>query len=115
MNFIVGRKEEQKILARKLVTNRPELIALYGRRRVGKTYLVRNYYKEFIVFEMTGIHEASYADQLKNFSLALGRAINSPAPLAAPDSWIQAFDDLDRFLIDKLSSDKMMEPPLALS
>lgn len=106
MNFIVGRKEEQKILGRKLATNRPELIALYGRRRVGKTYLVRNYYKEFIVFEMTGIHEASYADQLKNFSLALGRAINSPAPLAAPDNWIQAFDDLDRFLIDKLSSDK---------
>lgn len=33
MSFIVGRKEEQQILARKLATNRPELIALYGRRR----------------------------------------------------------------------------------
>lgn len=106
MEEIVGRKEEQQILARKLATGSPELIALYGRRRVGKTYLVRSYYKEAIVFEMTGIHEASFTEQLKNFSLALGRATNSPAPLAVPDSWIQAFDDLDRFLIDKLPADK---------
>ncbi|WP_315823979.1 hypothetical protein [Paraflavitalea speifideaquila] len=53
-NKIVGRKEEQKILQSRLNTPEAELIALYGRRRVGKTYLIRTYYKEFIAFEFTG-------------------------------------------------------------
>lgn len=106
MKTIVGRISEQRILSQKLISNNPELIAIYGRRRVGKTYLIRTALKDNIVFEMTGIHDASLADQLKNFSLALGQAIKSPAPLAIADSWLQAFFDLDRYLLDKLDADK---------
>jgi predicted AAA+ superfamily ATPase len=106
MNVIIGREEEQEILARKLNSGSPELIAIYGRRRIGKTYLVRTYFEKEIVFEMTGIHGATLADQLKNFSLALGQAIKSPAPLAPTDSWIQAFYDLDRYLLDQLDANK---------
>jgi predicted AAA+ superfamily ATPase len=106
MQAIVGRVEEQRILKQKLETGNPELIAVYGRRRVGKTYLIRKYLKDSIVFEVTGIHKASFADQLKNFSLALGHAIKTTAPLAAADSWLQAFHDLDRYLLDKLEPKK---------
>lgn len=45
-------------------------------------------------------------DQLKNFSLALGKAINSPAPIATADSWLEAFYDLDKYLLDKLDTEK---------
>lgn len=106
MQAIIGRIAEQEILARKLATGNPELIAIYGRRRVGKTYLIRAYCKDLIAFEMTGIHESSFAKQLHNFSLALGRATKSPAPLTIPGSWIQAFDDLDQYLLNILPADK---------
>jgi predicted AAA+ superfamily ATPase len=106
MKSLVGRAEEQKMLNQKLASGNPELIAVYGRRRVGKTYLIRTSLKNSIVFEMTGIHKASLTEQLKNFSLALGLAIKSPAPLATVDSWLQAFYDLDRYLLDKLDPNK---------
>lgn len=106
METVVGRKEETKILDHKLSTASPELIAVYGRRRVGKTFLIRTHLKENIVFELTGIHGAKMSDQLKNFSLALGKAINSPAPIATAESWLEAFSDLDKYLLDKLDSEK---------
>ncbi|KYP16179.1 ATP-binding protein [Flavihumibacter sp. CACIAM 22H1] len=106
METVVGRKEETKILDHKLSTASPELIAVYGRRRVGKTYLIRTHLKEHIVFELAGIHEAKMDEQLKNFSLALGRAINSPAPIATAKTWIEAFYDLDKYLLDKIATKK---------
>lgn len=105
MKKLVGREEEQKILERKMATDQPELIAIYGRRRIGKTYLVRTYCQKNIAFEMTGIHEASLADQLTNFSMALQRATKTLVPMAIPASWVQAFDFLDRYLLDTLPAD----------
>jgi uncharacterized protein len=102
---IIGRLEEQKILQAKLMTRESELIAIYGRRRVGKTYLVRTFYQNQIVFEFTGIHEASTKDQLENFSIALQSAIKSSVPLAIPESWLQAFAMLTSY-ISELPSDK---------
>ena len=106
MEVIIGRSEEKKILDYKLRTANPELIAVYGRRRVGKTYLIRSHLKDNIVFEVTGIHGASMPDQLKNFSLALGKAIQSTAPIAVAPSWLEAFYDLDKYLLDKLEPEK---------
>lgn len=55
---ITGREKEQKILNDALLSNESELIAIYGRRRVGKTFLIREYYKTHIVFDMIGIKKA---------------------------------------------------------
>ena len=55
----VGRTSETLILSNALKSNRSELIAIYGRRRVGKTFLVRNVYKKDIQFEFSGIHAGS--------------------------------------------------------
>jgi AAA+ ATPase superfamily predicted ATPase len=43
---IVGRNKEIDILNENLASNKPEFVALYGRRRVGKTYLIRNVFED---------------------------------------------------------------------
>ncbi len=95
---ITGRITEQKILAARLATAEPELIAIYGRRRVGKTYLVRTFCKSSIAFEFTGIHEATMKTQLENFSQTLQLTTKSPVVLAIPANWLQAFVMLDSYL-----------------
>lgn len=68
---LIGRESEKTILTNALTSNRSELIVVYGRRRIGKTFLVRNVYKNHISFEFSGIHQVPLKEQLKNFHLTL--------------------------------------------
>lgn len=102
---IIGRLAEQKILSNRLASSEPELIAVYGRRRVGKTYLIRTFLKDAIVFECTGIHNASKQTQLENFSQALQITTKSQLPLAIPNTWLKAFGMLQTYLA-ALATDK---------
>jgi len=102
---IIGRMAEQKVLTGMLESSEAELLAIYGRRRVGKTYLIRSFLQESIVFEFTGIHQAARKTQLENFSQALQLATKSSVALATPTSWLQAFVMLDAY-INTLPSDK---------
>lgn len=95
---LIGRIEEQQILASRLASADPELIAVYGRRRVGKTYLIRTFCKDHIIFEFTGIHESGMKTQLENFSQALQQATKSAVALAIPGNWLQAFAMLDVYI-----------------
>lgn len=52
---IIGRAAEQEILRRRIESESSELIAIYGRRRVGKTFLVRQYFNDAFGFYSTGI------------------------------------------------------------
>lgn len=83
-----------------MISGEAELIAVYGRRRIGKTYLIRTYCKSNIFFEVTGIHEASFKDQLLNFGLALQTSMKSKMPIATPENWVKAFHMLDQLLDD---------------
>ncbi len=71
MRKLIGRKPEISILSNALKSNRPELIAVYGRRRVGKTFLIRKVYEKYIQIEFSGIHKVSLKLQLNNFHLIL--------------------------------------------
>ena len=104
MNAMIGRKEEKKILEDLLKTNSSELVAIYGRRRIGKTFLVRNVYRKELAFEFSGIHGASLSVQLKNFSHTLTDAIGSEVPIAVPDTWMDAFRLLEKWLQGKKKS-----------
>lgn len=98
MGQIVGRTEEQKILGQKKSSSKAELIAVLGRRRVGKTYLIRNYFEKEIVFELTGMHDATLKVQLQNFTIAMQKATKSPVLASVPSNWLEAFTILDSFI-----------------
>ncbi|MEZ4223433.1 MAG: ATP-binding protein [Polyangiaceae bacterium] len=93
---IVGRAVEQSRLRRSLDSNAPELVAIYGRRRVGKTYLVREFFGDQISFELTGSYQATLREQLQNFQLALRAA--GASDMNRPSNWGEAFAQLRQFL-----------------
>jgi uncharacterized protein len=95
---LVGRRQEQAALQEALNAADAELVAVYGRRRVGKTFLIRHFFGEQIVFELTGSHAADMATQLQAFAVALGRAMRTAAPLAPATDWIEAFRQLETYL-----------------
>lgn len=49
--FFIGRKEEKEILKQALASTEAEMVAVIGRRRVGKTYLIESVYEGQIVFQ----------------------------------------------------------------
>ena len=64
---LTGRKKEIAILEEALSSPAPEMISIIGRRRVGKTFLVRTVYNKHIDFEVSGIQNAQGDEQLRNF------------------------------------------------
>lgn len=97
MEQLIGRNNEKSLIQKIEHSGAPELVAVYGRRRVGKTFLIRNGFKRKLTFEFSGIHHATLNQQLESFSLALTKATGGLA-IAKPDSWIQAFQMLTQFL-----------------
>src|SRR3954470_13258593 len=106
MEKLIGRETERKILQEALISTQAELVAVYGRRRVGKTFLIRAVYEQQIVFELSGIHEAKLSVQLENFSLSLQRSSSTKVPIAVPRNWLQAFATLQQYLSEKLRKKK---------
>jgi AAA+ ATPase superfamily predicted ATPase len=95
---IIGREHELAILNELLKSKSAELLALYGRRRVGKTFLIYTYFKDEMAFELTGIKNGDLKGQLQLFSLALQKATQSALELKPPANWIAAFDALSNYL-----------------
>ncbi|MCU0421207.1 MAG: ATP-binding protein [Bacteroidia bacterium] len=105
MNKIIGRKQEQAILKEALDSSKSELIALYGRRRIGKTYLIREYFKTNVVFEMSGLFGGSHKDQLETFSKELSKRTKK-TEMDSVKAWLQAFTMLESYLERLKSKDK---------
>ena len=98
MAFIIGRKQEQKELRRLFESNEPEMVVVYGRRRVGKTYLVNQVFdQEGFSFKITGLYKSKLPIQLENFSLAL-REYYAEGTWPKPKSWMEAFGQLKDYL-----------------
>lgn len=97
MMKIIGRKLEQERLKKSLISGTPELIAVYGRRRVGKTFLIREFYHKNLVFEVTGLHKGSMNDQLENFTKALSTK-TANTHQGSPRNWFEAFTLLEHHL-----------------
>ena len=98
METLIGRKKEIAELHRLAQTGASEFVALYGRRRVGKTFLIRNVYQKEIVFQMTGIAGVDKAQQLSNFFSAFQAAATGNSNEPMPGDWFTAFGLLRAFL-----------------
>jgi predicted AAA+ superfamily ATPase len=88
---IVGRDEELKILEEVYESSEPQFLAVYGRRRIGKTYLISEFFKpKGTYFEITGMQEGSLKEQLFRFAYEFSRQFNEDTPIAPPQSWTHA-------------------------
>ncbi|MEM9885050.1 MAG: ATP-binding protein [Bacteroidota bacterium] len=104
--FFVGREQETAVLKNALQSNEAEMIAVIGRRRVGKTYLIESIYRKQIIFEITGLQSADKATQLDNFAIRLMARSGSKLPIERPKTWLRAFAMLSTYLEDQLSDEK---------
>ena len=95
---VIGRRDEQDRLRGALASTESEFVAIYGRRRVGKTFLIREFFGKAIRFELTGMQGASLQDQLVNFAGALAKAKGLKDTLQPPTTWQEAFAQLERHI-----------------
>lgn len=93
---IIGRKHEQDILARCIESDKAEFIAVYGRRRIGKTYLIKQFFSETFDFYVTGVYKIPRTQHLKYWQEQLQRY--SGVKKAKPKDWFEAFEQLREYL-----------------
>ena len=91
---MIGRKEEIRILQSLEKAPKSAFVTIYGRRRVGKTYLVRHVFGDKFTFYITGIANVGLSAQLTNFHAGLIRYFSWMEDKKAPQSWFQAFQYL---------------------
>lgn len=102
---IIGRKCEIQELKDLYNSGKPEFVAVYGRRRIGKTYLVRELFNDKFAFYHTGLSPAELgsgalkAQQLQSFHSSLVRYGDTHSIM--PDNWLEAFDRLIHLLEQK--------------
>ncbi len=102
MATIIGREHEKKILKNLLSSGKPEFAAVYGRRRVGKTYLIENFCKnKGLFFKVTGQYKSNKSIQIENFTNTIGNVFYDGLPISPPKSWSKAFDMLKEAIVKK--------------
>lgn len=101
MENIFARQRELKLLEKLYHSKQPEFLAVYGRRRIGKTFLIRQFFKKKgLYFELAGIKNGSLGQQLQSFSIEFSRVFGLAS---SPKGWIEALNEL-RQAIEKVSS-----------
>lgn len=90
-----------------LISKRSEFLAVFGRRRIGKTYLIKKYFNYQFDFFITGMANATTAQQLFNFDTELSR--QSHLTFDTPsENWLQAFQRLRQHLEGRKSEGKLV-------
>ena len=95
---LIGRHEAQDRLDRKLKSPKSELIAILGRRRVGKTFLIREALSKHLAFDYTGLYRGDLEEHLERFVRQLSSSFKTVGDIEKPKSWFHAFDLLASFL-----------------
>ena len=99
---MIARNKEAKELIRLYDSNKAEFVAIYGRRRVGKTYLVDQVFKDSITFRHAGISPVDEENghglsrQLEHFYLSL--QLHGMKKSRKPSTWLEAFFMLEKHL-----------------
>jgi uncharacterized protein len=96
---LAGRQDEIEMLENILKSDDSEFVAMYGRRRIGKTYLLRQVFQPNIIFEVSGIHENEIEQQLENFWFVLLEQMPKLKFNTPPKTWLQAFALLKQYIL----------------
>lgn len=100
MDNIIGREYEADLLKQYINSSKPEFIAVYGRRRVGKTYLIDQLFRKNYAFSFTGIIDGKKDTQMA----ALNDAFDYYGIVTQqqPQNWMEAFTELRKYLQPKV-------------
>lgn len=98
MSGIIGRNKETESLESLYKSNRSEFIIVYGRRRIGKTFLVNSVFEKRMTFAYTGARNQSQKVQLQHFAEQLKLFSKSKF---APElkNWEDAFNQLKELIL----------------
>lgn len=95
--MFIGRDNEIKVLKKAKEDNRPHFIAVYGRRRIGKTSLIRKAYGEDFLFQHAGLSKGGLTKQLSAFTSSLEKA--GYISNRKTKNWMDAFDELRNLVL----------------
>jgi uncharacterized protein len=95
MSDILCRKEELALFQETLKSNKAEMVAVIGRRRVGKTFIIREFYKDYFVFEFAGMYQTDLDSHMQQFSKTLGKQFYNGGEIIVKN-WFKAFDQLEQ-------------------
>lgn len=96
---IIGREIEKMLLSEIYESTEAELVAVYGRRRVGKTYLIREYFKKELAFNFSGQINGIVEDQLANFNTKLSEQLRYKTETIPPATWQEALARLKAYIV----------------
>lgn len=104
--MIIGRDKEMQLLRDTLTSEYSQFVAVYGRRRVGKTFLIRESFNYHFDFQFTGADKTPARKQLARFRNALIQQGLQDVPQIT--NWIDAFFELERFLDERPAGKKVV-------
>jgi uncharacterized protein len=87
---MIGRVSERNILSKLTDADKSDFLAVYGRRRVGKTYLIKQHFENELFFSLTGQSSASLTQQLANFERSFSEFFPQ-TEFSSPNNWTEAF------------------------
>lgn len=90
---LISRKVETKQLTKILASDKAEFLVVYGRRRVGKTYLIHKYFSEAncVFFEFSGLRNGTLKQHLQIFTEKFSQCFYSNLKIQPPKTWLEAF------------------------
>jgi len=93
---MIGRNYEIRRLNEAYESAESEFVAIYGRRRIGKTYLVNEAFGPRISFRHAGVKNGTRTQQLEQFRNSLRQQGHLDCPKLK--SWFDAFFELENWL-----------------
>jgi AAA+ ATPase superfamily predicted ATPase len=107
---LIGRSAEQSVLHELLKSDQAEFLAIYGRRRIGKTFLIREYFKdkEAIFFNSTGSKDGSLIEQIHHFTKEIGKVFYGGIKLEPGKNWDSTFEILTKAIENSSVSRKIV-------
>ena len=105
---LIGRHEEKIVLDDLFNSNRPEFLAIYGRRRIGKTFLIKQTFAELDChfFKVTGIQKGKMNVQINRFTKEIGNVFYQGAEIKEGKNWVDTLDALSTAIEKTVPRDK---------